>query len=109
MKTRYCTPVFLIAAALAQPVAAGDDVMRCGGTLVTVGMIAPQIVAKCGEPQSKQVEDVPIRARGPKGAGPQVGVTRIERWTYDLGYGKFKRLLKFEDGKLKSIELLTQR
>ena len=84
--------------------------MRCGGALISVGMVAPQVVAKCGEPKSKQVDNVPIYARGPRsGRGAEVGVTHIERWTYDLGYGKFKRLLTFEDGKLKRIELLTSR
>ena len=81
--------------------------MRCGTSLVSVGMVAPQVVAKCGEPQRKDVEDMPIRVRNNPGA--TVGVTRVERWTYDLGYGKFKRLLTFEDGKLKSIEILTHR
>jgi Protein of unknown function (DUF2845) len=93
--------------ACAHRAAAAEDVMRCGTTLVSVGMVAPEILAKCGEPASKEVEDVPIRMRGSPGA--KVGVTRVERWTYDFGYGKFKRLLKFEDGKLKSIELLTSR
>lgn len=94
-----------IGLAFAHCAGAADDVMRCGTALVSVGMVAPQVVAKCGEPASKDVEDVPIRGRG----GVKVGFTRVERWTYDFGYGQFKRLLTFEDGKLKSIELLTSR
>ncbi len=34
---------------------------------------------------------------------------RIERWTYDRGYGQLPALLTFEHGKLKAIELLARR
>jgi hypothetical protein len=86
-----------------------DDTLRCGGQLVTVGMIAPQVVAKCGEPQTKDVEDVPVRVRGRNGAVTSSGTTRIERWTYDRRDGTFPALLRFEEGKLKSVELITKR
>jgi uncharacterized protein DUF2845 len=86
-----------------------DDVMRCGGALVRVGMIDAEVVAKCGEPKSKEIEDVPIRGRGAAGGTVTLGTTRVERWTYDRGYGQFPALLVFEEGKLKSLELLTDR
>ncbi|HZF31979.1 MAG TPA: DUF2845 domain-containing protein [Gammaproteobacteria bacterium] len=101
--------VSIAAAAWAGGSAAADDVLRCGGQLVKVGMLAPQVVAKCGEPQSKQVEDVPVRTRGRNGAVNSVGTTRVERWIYDQGAGQFPRLLTFEEGKLKSPELITDR
>jgi hypothetical protein len=88
---------------------ANDDVLRCGGQLVTVGMIAPQVVAKCGEPLAKEVEDVPVRVRGRNGAVTSSGTTRVERWTYDRRDGSFPALLTFEEGKLKSVELITKR
>jgi hypothetical protein len=88
---------------------AAEDMLRCGGLLVTVGMVAPQVLARCGEPQSKQVEDVPIHVRGRNGAVSSVGVTRVERWTYDRRDGTFPALLTFEEGKLKSLELITRR
>jgi Protein of unknown function (DUF2845) len=89
--------------------ALADDVMRCGATLIMIGMIAPEVIAKCGEPASKEVEDVPIRVRHANGSTGTVGSTRIEHWTYDLGYGQFKRRLTFEEGKLTAIEMLTHR
>jgi hypothetical protein len=88
--------------------ASADDVMRCGNVIVDVGMIADQVVAKCGEPKSKQTENAPVRTRNRNGAVNTVGSTRIERWTYDRGYGQFPALLTFEQGKLKSIELLAR-
>ena len=81
--------------------------MRCGRVLITLGMVAPQVVAKCGEPKEKNVTEVPRRVRRSNGAIATIGTVRVERWTYDRGYGQFPGLLTFEDGKLKSIELLT--
>jgi uncharacterized protein DUF2845 len=89
--------------------ATADDSLRCGNTLVTLGMVADQVLAKCGEPQSKSTEEVPVKARARTGAVNTVGSTRIERWTYDRGYGQLPALLTFEHGKLKSIELLPHR
>ena len=86
-----------------------DDVLRCGTAIVDVGMVAAQVVARCGEPLTREVESAPVRARGAKGAVKTVGNTRVERWTYDRGYGQLPALLTFEHGKLKSIELLARR
>ncbi len=85
-----------------------DDSLVCGNSLVTVGMVAGEIVARCGEPKTKAVEDIPIRVRHPNGTVGTAGIQHIERWTYDRGYGKFPALLTFEEGKLRSIELLTR-
>jgi len=91
-------------------VANADDSMRCAaGGIVDVGMIADQVVAKCGQPKSKEVEDVPIRARTASGGVNVIGTARVERWVYERGYGQFPAQLTFEDGKLKTIELLTGR
>ena len=95
-------------AAIGMNAQAADDVMRCAGQIISVGMIATQVVAKCGEPQGKTVEDVPIRVRRQTGAVNTIGVTQVEHWTYDRGAGQFPALLTFEEGKLKSLELITQ-
>ena len=89
--------------------ARADDTMRCGNALITVGMVGPQVVAKCGQPKDKDVTDAPQRVRRSNGTRGVVGTVRIERWTYDRGYGQFPALLTFEGGKLRSIELLTSR
>jgi hypothetical protein len=89
--------------------AAAEDTLRCGGALISVGMVASQVAAKCGEPQTKHVEDVPVRVRRANGTTATGGVTRVERWTYERDYGQFPALLTFEAGKLKTIELLTER
>jgi hypothetical protein len=103
---------FVVLAALGGFVAAparADDSMRCGSVLITVGMVGPQVTEKCGQPKDKNVTEVPQRARRSNGSSAVIGTLRVERWTYDRGYGQFPALLTFEDGKLKSIELLTRR
>jgi hypothetical protein len=72
-------------------------------------MVAGQVAAKCGAPQAKQSEDVPIRVRRANATVATAGVSHVERWTYERGYGQFPALLTFEQGKLKTIELLTNR
>lgn len=109
MRKRVFGAVSVAAALWAAASQADNDVLRCGGQLVTVGMIAPQVVAKCGEPLTKDVEDVPVRVRGANGAVTSNGTTRVERWTYDRRDGSFPALLTFEEGKLKSVELITKR
>ena len=88
--------------------AAADDSLVCGNALVTVGMVAGEVVARCGEPKTKAVEDIPIRVRHPNGTMGTAGIQHLERWTYDRGYGRFPALLTFEEGTLRSIELLTR-
>lgn len=89
--------------------ASADDQMTCRNSIVRVGMTASEITAKCGEPKQKAVEDVPVRATNPRrGTTNVTGSVRIERWTYDRGYGQFPALLTFEEGELKSIELITK-
>lgn len=89
--------------------AIAEDTIRCKDALVTVGMIAAEVVARCGEPARKETDSVPIRARRANGTTYVVGATQTERWTYDRGPGQFPALLTFESGKLERVELLTRR
>jgi Protein of unknown function (DUF2845) len=98
----------MLLALVAQPAARADDTMRCGSVLINIGMVAPQVAAKCGMPKDKNVTEIPRRVRTPKGTVATIGTVRVERWTYDRGYGQFPAVLTFEEGKLKSIEMLTR-
>ncbi|RPI59685.1 MAG: DUF2845 domain-containing protein [Lysobacterales bacterium] len=92
------------------PYASADDVVRCrNGRLVNVGMVSAEVVARCGEPRSRTVEEIPVRARLPNGAVIQTGTTKAERWIYRRGQGQFDAQLTFEDDKLVRIDLLTER
>ena len=86
-----------------------DDTMRCrNGRLVNVGMTAAEITQRCGEPQSRTAEEIPVRARLPSGNVVQTGITRAERWVYQRGQGQFDAQLTFEDDKLVRIDFLTE-
>jgi hypothetical protein len=89
--------------------AAADDQIVCGRSIVRVGMTASEISAKCGEPTEKTVADIPIRARNARGGTFETGaIVKVERWTFDRGFGRFPAILTFTDGKLQSIELVTR-
>ncbi len=105
---RHATLAAMAIGSVAPWGARADDLLRCGSVLINLGMVAPEVKAKCGPPKDKNVDDVPRRVHRPNGTTATVGTTRIERWTYDRGYGRFPAVLTFEDGKLKSIELLTR-
>jgi uncharacterized protein DUF2845 len=99
----------LLPLALAALCASADDTLRCGNAIVTTGMVTGEVVAKCGEPASKATEETPVTTRSRRGTVKTAAGGRIERWTYDRGYGQLPALLTFEHGKLKSIELLPRR
>jgi hypothetical protein len=109
-RTRHRCPAALGALVLlgAGGAAPADDLMRCGSVLITIGMVAPEVLAKCGPPKDQSVTEVPNRVRRPNGSLATSGSSRVERWTYDRGYGQFPAVLTFEGGKLKSIQLLTR-
>jgi hypothetical protein len=100
----------LVAAVTAfAPQSQADDTMRCrNGRLINTGMTAAEITARCGEPRSRAVEEIPVRARLPNGAVVQTGTTRAERWIYERGQGQFDAQLTFEDDKLVRIDMLTE-
>ena len=54
-----------------------------------VGMVAAAGHGEVRAPKDKNVNEVPQRARRPNGTTAIVGTTRVERWTYDRGYGQF--------------------
>jgi hypothetical protein len=101
--------VLLPLALAAAPRVWADDSLRCGSAIVTIGMVEGQVVAKCGEPSGKSTEETPVTTRSRRGTVKTAAGGRIERWTYDRGYGQLPALLTFEHGKLKSIELLARR
>ena len=100
--------ILLAALSVFAQVADADDSLVCGNSLVRVGMTADEVVGKCGEPKDRAGEDRPVYARTPAGGTVQTGTYRVERWTYDRGNSRFPAVFTFEEGKLKSIELVTR-
>src|SRR6185503_11941029 len=90
------------------PAANADDSLMCRNSIVTVGMTPAEVLDKCGAPKDKTAETLPVYARTPAGGRVQTSTYTVERWTYERGYGRLPAVFTFEDGKLKSIELVTR-
>ncbi|NJO12304.1 MAG: DUF2845 domain-containing protein [Gammaproteobacteria bacterium] len=83
---------------------ADDDTLRCGSKLVRPGLDTAAVLAQCGEPTARSQEEVPQMARRANGTTYVTGTIVVEHWTYDRGSSQFPAHLKFEAGKLVSIE-----
>ena len=86
--------IFLALATGASSAMAGS--MRCGGDLVQRGHTFFEVLERCGKPDLEYAWDhhyVP-------------GVeARLTEWVYEQGSNQFRRVLRFEEGRLRKIEL----
>jgi hypothetical protein len=74
-----------------------DDSFVCGSRIVELGLTQAEVLAQCGEPTSKDVQEEAVRSGNRK-----VGVTQTSRWTYS-SYSS-SRVLVFDGDKLIGIE-----
>jgi hypothetical protein len=80
------------------------DSMYCGSKLISSGDAKAEVLIKCGEPLLK--ERVGEKTMHKRYFDSIVSSTvSIEKWTYDMGYGHFLRILTFEGNTLINIEL----
>ena len=77
--------------------AVADESFRCGSKIIEVGMTQSDVLAHCGAPTSKAVEEQDVRS-----GNQVVGKTELHRWTYD-SYSA-TRVLVFDQDRLISIE-----
>lgn len=98
MKTAAFAFVMLLSFTVTDPVIAARDTLRCGSKIVKSGMTMEEVLKFCGEPQAREVEEVPVRS------GNRVtGTTETHVWTYQRAGGK-PASLTFDQDKLVSIE-----
>ncbi|MDH3442714.1 MAG: DUF2845 domain-containing protein [Deltaproteobacteria bacterium] len=82
--------------------------MRCGAGLVENGMTKPDIISKCGQPDSK--EFVASKKIGVDVGGAfRASKSKVEAWRYNCGEGRFNKTLYFSGGKLAVIESSSSR
>jgi hypothetical protein len=104
---RFFSPLLVLAVvvlALAAPLAHADETMRCGRWIVNHELTVAELVDKCGEPTSKQIDTTEVRFRNANGGTRPGGTTTTEKWLYDRGSGKFKMVVTVVDGEVKSID-----
>ncbi|MFA5514876.1 MAG: DUF2845 domain-containing protein [Desulfuromonadales bacterium] len=88
--------------------AAGDlFAMRCGNQLVHIGDGKFDVLEKCGEPvlREEREEERYFRIFREGGFFEVLQEVTVEEWTYNLGPNMFIRVLRFENGRLHSIEI----
>lgn len=110
--------LLMVTAVLLVPIMAhGETISRCGREIVSAGATKFEVLAKCGKPDSIDKEEVEVYTAPQKrwGAEGKTGDQKegvlltkirkgIEIWTYNMGARRFIRILKFESGKLVSVE-----
>ena len=87
--------IFLLLTAFG-PIISAADTMRCGDSIVQRGFTFFEVLERCGKPDLEYDWDhryVP---------GVEANVTE---WVYELGSNKFRRVLRFEEGRLRKVEL----
>lgn len=83
--------------------AAADGTLRCGVAIVSEGQYTFEVEERCGEPMFQRTF---VEYRG-YDIGPFWAIpVQVDEWVYDLGQVKFRRLLRFEDGRLTRIQTI---
>jgi hypothetical protein len=88
----------------APAISAGDESFRCGSSIVSVESSVAELLAKCGEPSSRQVSTEDVRTHVVKGGTEKIGTTTVETWRYDRGSRAPAMIVTVADGKIQSIE-----
>ena len=87
--------------------ARADEPMRCGSSYISSANSVEELLAKCGEPDSREVRTEDVRTAGYNGAARKIGTTTIETWVYQRSSQAAPRVVTIVDGKIKRIETKT--
>lgn len=94
------TLVIIGVLALLSGIAYGQrDTLRCGSKIIARGMSMDAVLKQCGPPDSREVEERPVRS-----GNRVLGTYTAEIWIYDRGSQQFSAVLEFADEELKRIE-----
>lgn len=100
-------PLSLAAAALgvvAVLPSARAETFRCGQWIASPDMSVGELLEKCGEPTTKNVEVVDTYARTAAGGRIRTGTSTVETWTYERGPQSFTMVVTIVDGRIKGME-----
>jgi hypothetical protein len=108
MRTKGLVLAALLGTAAAQT-ADARQVLRCNGSIVDPGLTVAEVLARCGQPDSRDVSSVPVRAMSLHGGSYVIGTASLEHWVYRRRGGQFPAHLTFDQGRLRHIELIYRR
>jgi len=83
---------------------AGAETFRCGQWIASPDMSVEELLEKCGEPTTKTVEVVEVRASNVHGGTMNRGTVTVETWTFDRGSQSFPMVVTIEDGVIKRMD-----
>lgn len=78
--------------------------LRCGRDLVDIGAHRFEVLAKCGQPAMIDRWERHSYLGHRFDSRVRRGSVEIEEWTYNFGSRRFVKILRFENGRLVSIE-----
>jgi Protein of unknown function (DUF2845) len=79
--------------------------MRCGPSVVDETTSVTDLIAKCGEPASRETKSEDVLARNPDtGFTRKIGTQIIERWIYQHSSGALPMAITIVDGKVVRLE-----
>lgn len=85
--------------------AAQSESMRCGKWVVDETVSVQELLAKCGEPTSKEIATEDVIVRNPLTGGTyRVGTKTTERWVYRASPRRLPMMVTIVDGKIARIE-----
>jgi hypothetical protein len=103
----FALPVVVFPSGAVAPAFAEDTVFRCGGETVSIGDSRYTVQKICGKPsRSESVAKTgkDKKQKHPKGETSGSSSGKLQKWTYDRGYGDYVYVLIFANDKLKKIE-----
>lgn len=111
MRHSFRLALLLTAAALAAPLAARADALRCGSRIVVVGDTRDLLLAVCGDPAdvtSHRILQQPVYYLHGHRYFLSSGLVEVivEDWTYNFGPQKLMRRIRIEDGIVTDMETL---
>jgi len=96
---------FVLGVALIAGGTVNADSLRCGSKLVNESATVNELIQKCGQPQSRNVEKEDQYAMNPNtGARTKTGLQTVkERWIYKPTPGALPMAVQIVDGRIVSI------
>ncbi len=78
------------------------DTFSCGGGIISTGDRSMDVLAKCGQPDSRESHQEELSERLDDNTKQKVFVT-VEEWTYNLGPAQFMRIVILKNGVVTNI------
>jgi hypothetical protein len=98
-EVRQVLQLSAIAALIFASTQAFGGTLRCGESIVERGFTFFEVLERCGKPDLEYAWD--------QHYVPGLD-TRVTEWVYEQGTNRFRRVLRFEEGRLRDVELRSK-